>query len=116
MNGGSKKIRRMLVGTAGALALLGALAPAPAWAWEQPGQPVERERDQQGRIENGVANGSLTPHETQSLERQQAHVENMRRAAWADGSLSKADRRRLTLAQDRASNHIYALKHNGRHE
>jgi hypothetical protein len=116
MNGGSKKITRILVGTASVLALVAALGPAPASAWEQPGQPVERERDQQQRIEAGAANGSLTPHETQSLERQQAHIENVRRNAWADGSLSTADRRRLTLAQNRASNHIFALKHNGRHE
>lgn len=108
---------RTLVGRAlSALALCSALVPASALAWEQVDQPVARERNQQARIASGASSGALTAHETQSLERQQAHIENLRRAAWSDGSLSTADRRRLTLAQNRASSRIATLKHNARHQ
>jgi len=99
------------------LALVAALVTiaAPAGAWEQPGVPLQREAEQQDRIANGLANGSLTGREYNRLERQQANIEHIRENAWADGSLSRADRRRLTLAQDHASATIARLKHNPIH-
>jgi hypothetical protein len=88
---------------------------ASAMAWEQPGVPVQREVLQQSRISQGVSSGALTPNETGSLERQQGRIEQRRERAWADGSLSTAERRQLTLSQDRANKRIYRLKHNDRH-
>jgi len=79
------------------------------------GPTLDREARQQDRIEQGVASGSLTPAETSALERQQSAVENQRESALAnDGHIGPREAAHLTTAQDRASRHIYRLKHNAR--
>jgi hypothetical protein len=76
----------------------------------------QRKVDQQDRIAQGVRSGQLTPRETSHLEHQQQSINReehaMRRAD--GGRLTAADREALTRRQNRASEHIYADKHNAR--
>ena len=75
-----------------------------------------REERQQDRIAQGVASGQLTPGETARLEREEARIEAERRAFWADGNLSPAERAKLTHDLNKTSRDVYRLKHNGRHQ
>ena len=97
--------RIRLLGFAAALTASTALA----------GPIVNRETNQQDRIEQGVSNGSLTPAEASSLERQQTSIERQRERAIAnDGRVGPREAAHLTHAQDRASARIYRLRHNAR--
>ena len=74
----------------------------------------QREANQQARIAQGAASGSLTAHETQRLERQQAAVNKAETQAKADGSVTRQERRVLHRMQDRSSQDIHRAKHNNR--
>lgn len=99
-----------------AAALL-ALAGASAFA-QTPGTHTprldQREANQQARITQGAANGSLTARETLRLEKQQAHVHHAEARAKADGTVTAKERRRLHAMQDGASRDIHRKKHNER--
>jgi hypothetical protein len=75
--------------------------------------PVVRERqtNQQQRIHQGVRSGELTRHEVRKLETQQAHIQNVKVRAKADGVVTPGERARLDNMQDRASANIYHQKH-----
>jgi hypothetical protein len=93
-------------------AALIAFCAAPSFA-----QTIHRRKvNQQDRIAQGVKSGQLTPGETARLEHQQKSINheerNMRKAD--NGHLTAADRRQLNRRQNRASNKIYAKKHNDR--
>jgi hypothetical protein len=75
------------------------------------GEIVDRERQQQGRIGQGVQSGELTAKETQRLEKEQAKIEADRQKALEDGKMTKKERAALHKEQDRASHHIYKQKH-----
>jgi hypothetical protein len=75
---------------------------------------VERNTNQQQRIEQGLQSGALTTHEAGQLERQQTHVDKMEKNALRDGSLSSAETARIQSAQDRTSKSIAADKHNAK--
>jgi len=72
-----------------------------------------RETDQQGRIANGIKNGSLTPHQAANLERGQQRLQNNeKRDMAADGGhLTKQDQRQLNREANRQSAKIYKDKH-----
>jgi hypothetical protein len=92
-----------------ALALLtgAALAQTPAQT------TVQRDVNQQQRIENGLKSGQLTTREAGALEREQAHVDKMQARDLKDGSLSPAERQQLRTAQNKVSRNISAAKANG---
>lgn len=100
------------------LTLAGASAFAQAPAAPAPGTATpridQREANQQARIAQGAANGSLTARETQRLEQEQAHINNAEARAKADGTVTAKERRRLTALQDGASRDIHRKKHNAR--
>ena len=73
---------------------------------------TQRNIDQQQRIANGVKNGSLTNHETASLERGQSHVDRREARAGADGHVSAAEQRSIARADNRQSARIWNKKHN----
>ena len=97
--------------------ILAALAGAGLVAGAAQAQTVNhREANQQQRIDNGVANGRLTPGEAARDERQQASI-NAQEARMRDrngGRLSPYQRGRLEQRENNASRHIYNSKHNGR--
>lgn len=95
-----------------------ALGAMPLWAQAQNAMPGvdQRQLNQERRIEQGVASGSLTPREAARLERGQAHVERMETRAQADGTVTRAERQRIEHAQDVQSRQIYREKHDRQHD
>ena len=96
--------------------MTGALLLGSASAVLADNEVNERQRNQQKRIGEGVENGSLTPHETAHLEKQEAAIHNEvktdRKAN--GGKLTAQERRRVNRQQNRESARIYRDKHNGR--
>jgi hypothetical protein len=92
-----------------------ALAVAASFAFaaqaQTTGSTVQRDLNQQERIEQGLQSGSLNTREAARLERNEAHVEHLQSRALHDGSLSDAEKARLQKAQNRTSRDIYRQKH-----
>ena len=68
---------------------------------------AERER-QRAAVEDGRGDGSLTWYEKLSINREQARIAELERAALADGRLGKDEYFRIRQAQDDAARHITA--------
>jgi hypothetical protein len=98
---------RLLVATLSLLA-------ASAFAQTNTPRVDQREANQQARIAQGAASGALTPHETHRLEKEQAHINRAEDRAKSDGTVTRAERRRLHNMQDAAGRDIRRKKHNDR--
>lgn len=90
----------------------------PVLAFAQANTPRvdQRQANQDQRIEQGVASGSLTQREANRLERGQQRVDNMENRAKADGVVTRQERVHLHQAQDVQSRRIYAQKHDRQHD
>ena len=79
------------------------------------GRVAQRQERQQQRIGNGVANGSLTAHETAKVEHRESRlnreVRTDRRAN--GGTLTPQERNQVNHQQNYLSREIYRDKHNG---
>jgi len=77
----------------------------------------QRKENQQARIANGVANGTLSPHETANLERKEAAInrETRRDRAANGGNLTNNQKARVNRQQNRLSRNIYRDKHDVGH-
>jgi hypothetical protein len=89
-----------------------------AWA-QAPGSTTgagidAREANQQQRIEQGIKSGTLTPRETQKLERREMSIQRQedRMRARDGGELTAKDRAVLNRRLDNTSGAIYNKKHN----
>jgi hypothetical protein len=89
------------------------LLTTAAWAQTPAEQDQQRDVNQQQRIEQGLQSGQLSTKEAGSLERQQQHIDKMEAHDMKNGAITPAEQARLNAAQNRASNNIYADKHNG---
>jgi hypothetical protein len=89
------------------------LLTTAAWAQTPAEQDQQRDVNQQQRIEQGLKSGQLSTKEAGSLERQQQHIDKMEAHDMKNGAITPAEQARLNAAQNRASNNIYADKHNG---
>jgi CRISPR/Cas system-associated endoribonuclease Cas2 len=69
---------------------------------------------QDHRIDQGVLTGELTRSEVKRLKKEQRKIRRERNRALKHGGLSRREIRRLNHMLDRASENIYALKHNHR--
>ena len=96
-----------------ATALLGASLGAFAQNTTNTPETVQRDVNQDRRIETGLKSGSLTTGEAARLERDQSQIDRLQAKALNDGKLSPAEREQLAAAQNRASHHINAAEHNG---
>ena len=78
----------------------------------------QRKENQQDRIANGVANGSLTPHETANLERKESALnrETRRERAQNGGNLTNNEKAQINRQQNRLSRNIYRDKHDVGHQ
>lgn len=76
---------------------------------------VQRQVNQQARIEQGVQSGSLTPHEAARLERGQAHAGAREARAGQDGHVGAHEQARIRRAEDRQSRRIHRQKHDAQH-
>jgi len=72
---------------------------------------VQRNVEQQKRVEGGIQNGSLTNHEVAKLERGQARVDRTEAAAGRDGHVSALEQKRVQRKENRQSKKIFQQKH-----
>ena len=72
---------------------------------------VQRNINQQKRIEQGVQSGQLTNHEAGKLERGESKINRQEARAGANGHVSAAEQRRIQRAENRESGRIYRQKH-----
>jgi hypothetical protein len=73
---------------------------------------VQRDINQQTRIERGLQSGALNTKEAAALEREESHVDQMQTKALKDGKLTPAEQAKLNQAQNKVSTDIYAAKYN----
>jgi hypothetical protein len=99
-----KTTRHLMAAAVLAALPLGALAQTTA-------SEVQRDVNQQQRIEQGLKSGELTTREAARLEREEATVNRMQSRALKDGTLSAAEKARIERAQNRVSHDIYREKH-----
>ena len=71
---------------------------------------VQRNINQQQRIEAGVQNGSLTNHEVAKLERGQAKVDRKEYVAGRDGHVGAKEQHRVQKSENRQSKRIHHEK------
>jgi hypothetical protein len=90
-----------------------AFAAAGAFAQTNTAATVQRDVNQQQRVENGLQNGTLTTREAAALEKEEAKVDKMQSQALKDGKLTDAERARLQNAQNKVSKDIHTAKTNG---
>lgn len=103
------KLKTLAIGATLAIASLGAFAQAASAAATP--RIDQRQANQEKRIDQGIATGELTKHETRRVEREQAAVNKAEDKAKADGTVTKKERRHLTKMQNKASKDIYRQKH-----
>ena len=72
---------------------------------------VQRNVDQQQRIEQGVRSGALTNHEVAKLERGQSRVNRREAHAAVDGVVGPHEQHRIQRTENRQSRHIWHEKH-----
>ena len=76
------------------------------------GTEVQRDINQETRVEQGLKSGQLSTGEAAKLERGEARIDRMESKALKDGNLSQQEAARIQGAQNRESDAIYRLKHN----
>ncbi|UCV29342.1 hypothetical protein [Ferribacterium limneticum] len=99
-----------------ALAAIAIVLPTLAFAQANTPRVDQRQANQEQRIDQGVASGSLTQREANRMERGQQHVDNMENRAKSDGVVTRQERARLHQAQDVQSKRIYRQKHDRQHD
>src|SRR5689334_17920185 len=97
--------KQMIVAVAGTLfaASVYAADPAPV---------IQRDVNQQERIEQGLKSGELNTKEAAKLERGEANIDKMQQKALSDGKMTPAEKARIERAQNAESKAIYDAKHN----
>jgi hypothetical protein len=93
-----------------AACVAGALGSTAAFA-DGTADVVQRDVNQQQRIEQGLKSGELNTKEAGRLEREETHVDRMESNALKDGSMSAAEKARIEKTQNRVSRDIYRQKH-----
>jgi len=73
---------------------------------------VQRNINQQSRIEQGIQSGALTTKETSNLERGQARIDRKEARVGANGHISAREQGRIQHAENHQSKQIYREKHN----
>jgi hypothetical protein len=72
---------------------------------------IQRDVNQQQRIEQGLQSGQLTTREAARLESEEARVERDQARAMKDGKLTPQEKARLAREQNQVSRDIYREKH-----
>ena len=99
----------MKLGTIIAATVAAAFAPI-AFA-QTTGSAVQRNVNQQERIEQGLKSGQLNTREAARLEGEEARVDKLESRALSDGKLTDQERARIDRAQNQVSRDIYREKH-----
>jgi len=74
---------------------------------------VQRDVNQQQRIENGLKSGQLNTKEVAKLEKGEANIDKMEQRALSDGKMTNAEKQRIEAAQNKESHAIARAKSNG---
>jgi hypothetical protein len=74
----------------------------------------EKGKHERKRIAHGVKNGELTKAETANLVKGQKEIHQEVKAAKADGTVTKEERKDIKQDQRQQSRKIYRKKHNNR--
>ena len=74
---------------------------------------VQRDVNQQQRIENGLQSGQLDTEEAAKLEKGEANIDKMEQRALSDGKMTNAEKQRIDAAQNKESQAIARAKSNG---
>jgi hypothetical protein len=90
-----------------------ALGTAGAFAQTAAASAVQRDVNQEKRIEQGLQNGSITTREGALLQRDESKVDKLEANAMKDGKLSGAERNKIRKAENKASRDINTAEHNG---
>jgi hypothetical protein len=90
--------------------ILAGVFAVPAFA-QGTATEVQRDVRQQQRVEAGLQSGQLTTREAARLEHEEANIDHAQAKALKDGSLSDAEKKRISSMQNRASRDIAAQKH-----
>ncbi|GGP26494.1 hypothetical protein [Silvimonas amylolytica] len=101
-----KNISRLLLAVAGTFIFVGAHAADTA-------TEVQRDTNQQTRIEQGLQNGSLTTKEAGRLEQDESRVDRAQANAERNGNLSPAEKTRIQRDQNQVSQAINRDETNG---
>src|SRR5476649_1073025 len=96
-----RKMKRTFAATAVIAASMFALASA-----QTTGTEVQRNANQQERIEQGLKSGSLSTGEAAKLEKGEAKIDRMESKANKDGTLTDAEKARIQKAQNKESRAI----------
>ncbi len=72
-----------------------------------------RQHNEQARIRQGVRSGELTPAEAARLRGREADIRQDKRAAKADGVVTRDERHEIRKDENQASRAIYRQKHDG---
>ncbi len=75
------------------------------------GTQIDRNVNQQERIQNGLESGALTVHEAAKLEKAESQVNHMQARALKDGTLTAQEANRIDTAQNKTSAAIHSQKH-----
>jgi len=73
---------------------------------------VQRDVNEQRRIQRGIDTGALTDREASALERGQARIDRDEAGAAANGQVTTHEQNRIQDAEHRQSNRIFNKKHN----
>ena len=73
---------------------------------------VQRNANQQARIEQGVKSGSMTNREAARAEKGQANIDRAEAKAGRNGHVGKGEQRHVQAAENRQSQRVYREKHN----
>lgn len=91
--------------------ILCTMAASAHAAGQRTDEVVDRDVNQQQRIEQGLQNGELNTREAGRLERQEARIDRTEARDLKDGKLSPAEQARINQMQNRTSRDIYREKH-----
>jgi hypothetical protein len=75
-------------------------------------ETTKRQVKQKVRIEKGVQSGEITKKEKVKLKQQQQNIKNTKKAAKADGVVTKKEKAIIDRKQDKASKNISRKKNN----
>ncbi|QDL52774.1 hypothetical protein [Rhodoferax aquaticus] len=89
-----------------------AFGASAAMAQTNTANTVQRDVNQQTRIETGLKDGSLNTKEAGRLETEQSQVDRLQARDLKDGKLTLKERAQLRRAQNKASRDIQSAEHN----
>jgi hypothetical protein len=102
----------MTIGKTIAATTVGALVSVAAWAQQgNPSEVVQRDINQQQRIESGLKSGQLTTKEAGKLEREEARIDRLEAKDLSKGPLTPKEQTQINRMEDKVSRDIYREKH-----